>query len=397
MRKLRGMLTFLFVFALLFTAVPVYGEPSEANSPSALLPLASPAIDATDWDLPTGGHFYTQTGGGQNRGYSITDEGGIPFWTEYQRLGGTLSLGYPVSRRFDLNGYICQAMQRVIFQWRPETNTISFVNVFDILHDKNGDQWLELNKQVPKPLGAEFTAGLDWNGTVQKRLALLDAFPAIKAQYNSVANPIEMNGLPTSAVTDMGDSYTVRCQRIVIQQWKKDVPWAKAGQVTVANGGDIAKDAELIPAIKMLSQLPPIQTCGSEGEYVAYAKAVIAQTDTIDLKYRAGAIKLANMIWNTPDSDPNKANFEKMTPYVLESMLNFEKATLALREEFTAQRCVPARYTQSHQQASEAMQKAVEGASMERQGFQSRNLTLCNQGAAKIREANNLLEASGLR
>jgi hypothetical protein len=33
----------------------------------------------------------------------------------------------------------------------------------------------------------------------------------------------------------------------VFQLWKQDVPWAKAGTVTVALGGDIAKDAGVLP------------------------------------------------------------------------------------------------------------------------------------------------------
>jgi hypothetical protein len=205
-----------------------------------------------------------------------------------------------------------------------------------------------------------------------------------------------MNGLPTSAVTDMGDNYTVRCQRIVIQQWKKDVPWAKAGQVTVANGGDIAKDADMVPALAMFPLLPPIQTCGSEGDYVAWAKAAIAQTDTIDLRYRAPALRLASLIWSTPYTDPNKAEFEKMTPNVLATLNDFEIASIALKREFDGQSCVPARYAQAHQQVSQAMQLAIEAVRLERQGFQERNLDLCNQGGAKIKEANKLLEASGL-
>jgi N-acetylmuramoyl-L-alanine amidase len=54
-------------------------------------------------------------------------------------------------------------------------------------------------------------------------------------------------GLPASRVEDMGNHYAVRLQRAVIQLWKVDVPWAKAGQTTVANGGDIAKEAGLFP------------------------------------------------------------------------------------------------------------------------------------------------------
>ena len=57
-----------------------------------------------------------------------------------------------------------------------------------------------------------------------------------------------MNGplsLTYSDVVDNGYHYAIRLQRAVIQQWKKDVPWAKAGQVTLANAGELARDAEL--------------------------------------------------------------------------------------------------------------------------------------------------------
>jgi hypothetical protein len=33
----------------------------------------------------------------------------------------------------------------------------------------------------------------------------------------------------------------------VLQQWKQDVPWARAGEVTGALGGDIAKEAGVLP------------------------------------------------------------------------------------------------------------------------------------------------------
>ena len=44
-----------------------------------------------------------------------------------------------------------------------------------------------------------------------------------------------------------GDAVVLRSQRVVFQQWKKDVPWAKQGEVTVALGGDIAKEAGVLP------------------------------------------------------------------------------------------------------------------------------------------------------
>src|SRR5205823_9204700 len=88
---------------------------------------------------------------------------------------------------------------------------------------------------------------LAWDDVVKGRLAFLDANPAIKARYFAAADPVSIYGLPPSHVEDMGNHYAIRLQRAVIQQWKVDVPWAKAGETTVANGADIMKEAGLLP------------------------------------------------------------------------------------------------------------------------------------------------------
>jgi uncharacterized protein YkwD len=49
-------------------------------------------------------------------------------------------------------------------------------------------------------------------------------------------------------VVDNGNHFAIRLQRAVIQQWKEAVPWAAAGQVTVANGGAVGVEAGLFPA-----------------------------------------------------------------------------------------------------------------------------------------------------
>ncbi len=217
---------------------------------AGMLRLAAPpaASAAEDWDLPGGGHFFTQTGGGGGKGYSITNEGGVAMWSEFNRLGGVQAVGYPISQRFQWNGFTSQAMQRVVFQWRPDQGVVNFINVFDMMSDAGKDDWLLSTRQTPKPLPAAFDAGLDWDAKVAKRLALLDDNPAIKAMYYSVTgDAIQMNGLPTSPITDMGNNFTIRAQRIVIQQWKVAVPWASAGQVTVALGGSIAGEAGILP------------------------------------------------------------------------------------------------------------------------------------------------------
>ncbi|HZQ97939.1 MAG TPA: hypothetical protein VFC93_03890, partial [Chloroflexota bacterium] len=61
-----------------------------------------------------------------------------------------------------------------------------------------------------------------------------------------------------SKIEDMGNHFAVRLQRAVIQLWKVDVPWAKAGETTVANGGDVAKEAGLFPPDATTPQRSPL-------------------------------------------------------------------------------------------------------------------------------------------
>ncbi|HZQ98380.1 MAG TPA: beta-galactosidase [Chloroflexota bacterium] len=211
------------------------------------IPLQTvPAQAADDWDVPNG-HFFTQTGGGGGRGYSVTDEGGVRFWSEFQRLGGVQAVGYPASQRFQWDGFTVQVFQRVVFQWRPEQDAVAFVNVFDRLHDLGKDDFLLKARQTPPPRPFD-DAGKAWDQVVANHLAVLDAWPALAAAYRAAApDPVQANGLPVSDVADMGNNYALRAQRVVFQLWKEDVPWARKGQVTVALGGDIAKEAGILP------------------------------------------------------------------------------------------------------------------------------------------------------
>ncbi len=211
---------------------------------------------APDYDAPNG-HFFTQTGripGIENgtrtlgRGFGVYNNANAAFWDEFLRLGGVSSVGFPISCRFNWNGFTVQAMQRVVFQWNSASKQVSFVNVFDLLSQAGKDDWLFSVRQVPKPLPSNFDAGKSTQQIVDDRLALLNENESIKqAYFDAAGDPIQLNGLPTSRVTDMGNNYALRAQRIVFQQWKEDVPWAAAGQVTVALGGSIAAEAGLLP------------------------------------------------------------------------------------------------------------------------------------------------------
>lgn len=224
-------------------------------------PLLHPAAAATaavpDYAVPDG-RFFTETSPGGGAGFSVVDDAQAAFWSEFRRLGGVDAMGYPISKRFVWNGYVSQAMQRVVFQWRPESRQVAFVNVFDLLTEAGRDDWLRVVRSVPRPLPADFDAGKTAGQAQWERLALLDDNPAIKAQYFAVAgDPIALNGLPTSRIQDMGGNFTLRSQRVVFQQWKVDVPWAARGQVTVALGGSIAAEAGLLPAAALQPEPRP--------------------------------------------------------------------------------------------------------------------------------------------
>ena len=211
-----------------------------------------------DYDLPTG-HFFTQTAGHDGiSGYAVTDDDGVKLWSEFQRLGGVQALGYPVSRRFQWRGFTVQAMQKGLLQWRPEVKQAWLANVFDDLHDAGKDDWLLQQRSTPRPLDPSFDAGKPWAQVLSTRLALLDPTPPIDKRYESVGDPLTFFGLPTSKIEDMGNHFAVRLQRAVIQLWKVDVPWAKAGETTVANGGDVAKEAGLFPADATTPQRSPL-------------------------------------------------------------------------------------------------------------------------------------------
>ncbi len=214
------------------------------------------------------GRFYAQAvdSGQSGRGFRITDEGGIPFWSEFQRMGGVRVLGYPISGRFVLDGLTSQAMQRGILQWQPAARTVTLVNMMDYLSTKPGaDEWLASKRGVPRSSVGE-AKNEPWGQAVQSRMALMDGTPAIKTFYQGQAEAMTLYGLPCSTGVDRGDFVAMRFQRGTLQLWKKDVPWAKAGEVTAANVGDLAKELGIIPssAVTPEGAPPAVQTAAAE-------------------------------------------------------------------------------------------------------------------------------------
>ena len=229
------------IFALLFAS---FLTPIDALAESPDFPIAN-------------GWFFTQTGGDSpdpRDGYAVIDDQEARFWEAFQAFGGVEAVGYPVSRRFIWDGFTTQAMQKVVFQWRPESDSVAFVNVLDDLHRLGFDESLE---GLLIPAEEEFEeAGFSFSKVVAGRTRLLEAEPALLEAYRSVPDPLRFFGLPTSVVNAFPGLRTVRLQRAVLQLWTQDFPWAKAGQVTVANGGDVAKQLGMFPAGALAPELP---------------------------------------------------------------------------------------------------------------------------------------------
>jgi S1-C subfamily serine protease len=199
-----------------------------------------------DYPVPNGRFFSQASGAGATSGYTITDDGRQAFFAEFARLGAVEALGYPASRRYEQGGFVHQATQKFLLQWRPEMNRVVFANSFDLLSAAGRDEWLRTQRMIPPPADNAADNGLPWPQVVQRHLAILDQNPTLKDAYLSAPDPVTFFGLPQS-YADMGPAFVLRCQRVAFQLWKVPTSFARPGQVTVVNGGDLVKEAGLLP------------------------------------------------------------------------------------------------------------------------------------------------------
>ena len=201
-----------------------------------------------DWETLNGA-FYTQGAPTDDptRGFSVTDEGGKAFWRAYESLGGREALGAPMSRRFDSGGFTMQVMQRAVLQWRPELGTAVPTNLFDDLSQAGLDEWLQTTRGIPPPVAVPGDAGAPPDEVLRRRVRWLDAYPSLRRAYLNDADPLEASGLPVAPVFDNGKALVLRTQRRVFLQWKVATSFARAGQVSLLSGGDVARQAGLYP------------------------------------------------------------------------------------------------------------------------------------------------------
>ena len=203
-----------------------------------------PATCAADFAIPDG-WFYTQAGG-DGVGFAVRDDADARFWTAFQELGGIPVVGYPISERFQQHGFTVQAFQKLVLQWDPGADGANAANTLDNLHQAGFDPWLASFRQVPPHQALPEDAGQPFDVITANHLALLNVNPDIRAEFLAVPNWLTRFGLPI-AYQDFGAVQVVRAQRVVLQQWATDTPWARAGEVIFANSGDIAREAGLFP------------------------------------------------------------------------------------------------------------------------------------------------------
>lgn len=166
--------------------------------------------------------------------------GGVPFLTEFRRVGGIAALGYPLTRAITYEGKPTQFFQKGVLQWQPATQSFNYLNVFDILTDKGFDTVLAVQYHIPPPLDSSPDDDLNWEQVIARRIAIMSPAPAIVSHVLGTPHWLDRYGLPTS-IADYGNVVVVRAQRAAFQWWRVDTAFAKAGDVTVVNSGEIAK------------------------------------------------------------------------------------------------------------------------------------------------------------
>jgi len=175
----------------------------------------------------------------------VTDDEGIPFWDAFEQLGGVETLGYPCSRRFVWQGFVCQVMQKGVLQWNPVRNEVQLVNVLDYLSAMGLDDWLQKHDRIPR---LEAVTGRDvtrWDDVARAHYALLDDAPITRAFYFSSPTNRALLGLPQSKPEEFDSCYAVRFQRGALYLWKEREGGNAEGQITLAAVGEIAREAGL--------------------------------------------------------------------------------------------------------------------------------------------------------
>ena len=188
-------------------------------------------------------------------GFPVTNGGGIPFWDCYRTLD-VQAVGHAISQRFMFDGFILQAFQKVILQYRPERagqtacGPFDYLNTLDLLHDRFGGlslPFLPEHQVMPEDTDAQGNPK-PWAQIKQNHLQLVAEHPNFKEKFDDGKNPNWLNlyGLPISYEMYLdGDGKplveALRAQRANFLWWFQQAPGAPFGTVDQQNAPDEVK------------------------------------------------------------------------------------------------------------------------------------------------------------
>src|SRR5690349_5906826 len=171
--------------------------------PAGLASAQSPL----DFPIPAG-RFFTQAngqGGAGGTGYAIVNAFEqlspfptleMDFFNAFNQFGGVNFLGFPASRVTVFPDFPVQVCQKEVLQFQPGRGFF-FLNIFDIMHDRGFDAFLDSVRDIPPQFDTSPDAALpNFAAVVARHEAFLNNDPAIRAVYFSVANPELQFGLP---------------------------------------------------------------------------------------------------------------------------------------------------------------------------------------------------------
>jgi hypothetical protein len=109
--------------------VPISNLPSPP-APAGGPPEPAPTPSGPDHAV-TDGWFFGQGDPALDKGFAVTDRGGVPFWEHFRNAGGPLSIGYPTSGRYYWDGFVLQDFQSGVLAWHPSPGRVGVLDAFD--------------------------------------------------------------------------------------------------------------------------------------------------------------------------------------------------------------------------------------------------------------------------
>jgi hypothetical protein len=154
--------------------------------------LTSPVAAFAESEIPAGWFFDEGVPDGNGAGFAVQDGQGAKLWTAFQTDGGVAVLGYPISRRFDLDGAPAQAFSNGILRWNPDSSAADLLPLQNVPKEaRKPDQPPRAAAEVEQPV---------WSGW------WWPAFDGVGPTLFAVNSPLDKYDRYVTAVTGQNPS-----------------------------------------------------------------------------------------------------------------------------------------------------------------------------------------------